>query len=415
ASRWTLLRDEEGRPRSILMINTDITEKKKLETQFLRAQRMEGIGTLATGMAHDLNNILAPIMMAAPILRQETDPAERERFLDIVELSANRGADVIKQMLTFARGADGDYVLLQPIYLLEEISKIAARTFPKSIVLHTSYEENIRSLEADPTQRHQVLLNLCINARDAMPNGGELCLGAENFDVDEQYARMTPGATAGPHVMLQVTDNGSGIPKEVIDKIFDPFFTTKSIGHGTGLGLSTVAGIVRSHGGFIGVESEPGHTSFKIFLPAKAVLSTANALNVDALIPQGNGQTILLVDDEPSIREVAELILKRHGYKVLLSEDGPTALALFARHMGLIAVVITDLSMPGMDGLMLVRTLRRMRPGLKIIVSTGRTDEFNAAATAALNIDGTMSKPYTSPSLLLKISHVLHSGMQDAA
>ncbi len=414
-SRWTLVRDEHGQPKSKLIIATDMTEQKKIEEQFLRAQRLESIGTLASGVAHDLNNILAPIMMAAPVLRQETDPAERERFLDIVESSANRGADVIKQMLTFARGADGDHILLQPIYLLEEISKIAGRTFPKSISLRTCYDENIRSLEADPTQLHQVLLNLCINARDAMPNGGELCLGAENFDVDEPYARMTPGATAGPHVMLQVTDTGSGIPKEVIDKIFDPFFTTKSIGHGTGLGLSTVAGIVRSHGGFIGVDSEPGRTSFKIFLPAKAALNTACVLKVDELIPQGNGQTVLLVDDEPRIREVAELILKSHGYKVLLAEDGPTALALFARQMGLIALVITDLAMPGMDGLMLVRTLRRMQPGLKIIVSTGRTDESNAAEIAALNIDGSMTKPYTTRSLLLKLSHILHGGMQEAA
>jgi CheY-like chemotaxis protein len=354
-------------------------------------------------------------MMAAPILREETDAAARGKFLDIVESSASRGADVVKQMLTFARGADGDHALLQPIYLLEEVSKIAGRTFPKSIALRTCYDENIWSLEADPTQLHQLLLNLCINARDAMPNGGDLCLGAENFDVDARCASMNPGATAGPHVMLQVTDTGSGIPKEVLDKIFDPFFTTKSVGHGTGLGLSTVAGIVRSHGGFISVESQPGHTSFKIFLPAKAILNTATAQQVDALIPRGNGQTILLVDDEPSIRQVAEVILKSHGYKVLLAEDGPAALALFARQMGLVAAVITDLAMPGMDGLMLARTLRRIQPALKLIVATGRIDESNAAELAALNVDSIMTKPYTTRSLLLKLSHVLHNGIQEAA
>ena len=414
-SRWTLVRDEHGQPKSKLIINTDITEQKKIEEQFLRAQRLESIGTLASGVAHDLNNILLPIMMAAPVLRGEMDPAEREKFLDIVESSAHRGADIIKQVLTFARGADGDRILLQPIYLLEEVSKIASQTFPKSIALRTCYEENIRSLEADPTQLHQVLLNLCINARDAMPNGGQLCLGAENFDVDEHYASMTPGATAGPHVMLQVTDTGSGIPKDVIDKIFDPFFTTKSIGQGTGLGLSTVAGIVKSHGGFIDLYSEPGHTSFKIFLPAKDTLDTSSALQADAMVPRGNGQTILLVDDEPSIREVAEIILESHGYKVLVAEDGPTALALFAQQMGHIAVVVTDLAMPGMDGLMLVRTLRQIEPGLKVIVSTGRADDSHAAEMAALNVDGCLTKPYTTRNLLLKLSHVLHSGLQDAA
>jgi PAS domain S-box-containing protein len=414
-SRWTLVRDQNGQPKSKLVINTDITAQKKMEEQFLRAQRLESIGTLASGVAHDLNNILVPIVMAAPVLRGTMDPAGRERFLDIIESSAHRGADIIKQVLTFARGADGDRILLQPILLLEEVSKIASQTFPKSIAFRTCYEENIRSLEADPTQLHQVLLNLCINARDAMPNGGELCLGAENFDVDEHYASMTPGSTAGPHVVLEVTDSGSGIPEDIIDKIFDPFFTTKSVGEGTGLGLSTVAGIVKSQGGFIHVYSEPGRTSFKIFLPAKETLDSANILLANAVAPGGSGQTILLVDDEPSIREVAAVILTSHGYKVLTAEDGPTALALFARKVGQIAVVVSDLAMPGMDGLMLVRTLRRIEPGLKVIISTGRTDDSHEAEIIALKIDACLTKPYTTRNLLLKLSQVLQSGMQDAA
>ncbi len=414
-SRWTLVRDEHGQPKSKLVIATDMTEQKKIEEQFLRAQRLESIGTLASGVAHDLNNILVPIMMAAPVLRGEMEAAERERFLDIVETSAQRGADIIKQVLTFARGADGDRTLLQPIYLLEEVSKIAGQTFPKSIALRTWYDENIRPLEADATQLHQVLLNLCINARDAMPNGGDLCLGAENFDVDEHYARMTPGAIAGPYVMLEVTDSGSGIPRQVLDKIFDPFFTTKAIGKGTGLGLSTVAGIVKSHGGFIAVESKPGHTSFRIFLPAKATVDTSTALDEDRMVPRGHGETILLIDDEPSIREVAEVILKSHGYKVLVAEDGPSALAFFARYMDRIAVVVTDLAMPGMGGLMLVRTLRQIEPALKIILSTGGADEAHTAEITALNVDGVLTKPYAGRNLLLKLSHVLHSEIQDAA
>ena len=413
--RWTLVRDEHGRPKSKLIIATDITEQKKIEEQFLRAQRLESIGTLASGVAHDLNNILLPIMMAAPILREEIDPIEREKFLDIVEGSAKRGANIIKQVLTFARGADGDHILLQPIYLLEEVASIAGQTFPKSIALHTSYDEHIRSLEADPTQLHQVLLNLCINARDAMPNGGQLCLGAENFDVDEHYASMTPGATVGPHVMLQVTDTGSGIPKDVIDKIFDPFFTTKNIGEGTGLGLSTVAGIVKSHGGFINLESKPGHTSFKIFLPAKETLDTVSALPAESILPRGDGQIILVVDDEPSIREVAQLILESYGYKVLVAEDGPEALALFAQQAGKVAAVVTDLAMPLMSGLMLVRALRRIEPGLKIIVSTGRNGDSQEEQMAALKVAGYLMKPFTTRNLLFKLNHVLHPGLQDAA
>jgi PAS domain S-box-containing protein len=415
ACRWTLVRDERGEAVSFITINSDVTEQKKIEEQFLRAQRLESIGTLASGVAHDLNNILLPIMMAAPILRDEMDPSEREKFLDIVESSAQRGADIIKQVLTFARGADGDRILLQPIYFLEEVSKIAGKTFPKAIALRTSYGENIRSLEADPTQLHQVLLNLCINAREAMPDGGTLCLAAENFDVDEHYASTTPGATAGPHVMLQVTDSGSGIPSNVIDKIFDPFFTTKGIGQGTGLGLSTVAGIVKSHGGFMNVSSEPGRTSFKIFLPAQDTIGTSGSIEADVTVPRGNGETILLVDDEAIICEVAQLILESNGYQVLVAEDGPAAIALFAQHRGHIAAVVTDLAMPVMEGLILVRTLRQMEPGLKIIVSTGRTDDSQAAEMARLNVDGCLTKPFTTPNLLLKLSQVLHSSARVAA
>jgi PAS domain S-box-containing protein len=414
-SRWTLVRDEQGQPKSNLVINTDITEQKKVEEQFLRAQRLESIGTLASGVAHDLNNILLPIMMAAPVLRNQMDPVERDKFLDIVESSAKRGAAIIKQVLTFARGAEGDRILLQPIYLVDEVSKIASQTFPKTITVRTVYEENVRILEADPTQLHQVLLNLCINARDAMPNGGELLLRAANFDADEQYARLTPGATAGPYVLLEVTDGGSGIPKDVVDKIFDPFFTTKGIGDGTGLGLSTVAGIVKSHNGFIAVESAPGRTCFKIFLPARQALSADSPLPVADFVPQGDGETILIVDDEPAIREVAQFILETNGYCVLIAEDGSEALALFALHMSRIAAIVTDLAMPIMSGLILVRALRRIRPSLKVIVSTGGADELQTAEIAALRVDAWLTKPFTTRDLLLKLSHVLHGDIKDAA
>jgi len=248
-----------------------------------------------------------------------------------------------------------------------------------------------------------------------MPTGGELCLGVENFDIDEAYASMTPGAKVGPYVMLQITDTGSGIPKDIIDKIFDPFFTTKDVGQGTGLGLSTVVGIVRSHGGFINVSSEPGRTSFKVYLPAKKMGDISNSVQADAMVPRGNGETILVVDDEVIIREVAQLILESNGYRVLLAEDGPAALAAFARQMSQIDVVITDLAMPLMDGLILVRTLRQIQPALKIIVSTGRNEDCQAAGMAQLHVDGCLTKPYTTRNLLIKLNHVLHSSLQVAA
>ncbi|MGI8432558.1 MAG: PAS domain S-box protein [Chthoniobacterales bacterium] len=413
-SRWSLLRDEEDKPKSALIINTDITEQKRIERQFLRAQRLESLGTLASGVAHDLNNVLLPIMMAAPVLRGEENPEERERFLEIVEASARRGSEIIKQVLTFARGADGERMLLQPIYLLDEVKKIASQTFPKLIAVRTDYAENIRLIEADPTQLHQVLLNLSINARDAMPHGGSLRLAVENFDVDPALASITPDASPGPHIVFKVEDNGDGIPAAVIDKIFDPFFTTKTIGTGTGLGLSTVAGIVRSHGGFIQVESTTGHTSFRIYLPAKEAAEAAYPLEHDAHVPPGHGQIVLVVDDEPSIREVAEVILTNHGYRVYTAEDGPAALAIFAQQIGQIGIVVVDLVMPMMSGRALVRALRRIDPQVKIMVSTGRMDELELSEVEALGVEGVLLKPYTTRNLLLKLGLYLR-GLQPAA
>jgi len=413
--RWSLLHDEFGNPKSKLVINTDITAQKKFEDQFLRTQRLESIGTLASGIAHDLNNVLLPVLMAAPILRTETDPEERNKFLDIVEASAQRGASIVKQVVTFARGADGEQILLQPVYLLEEIAKIVQQTFPKSITVRTQMSDDLSMIEADPTQLHQVLLNLCINARDAMPNGGLLTLSAENFEIDENYACMTHDAQPGPYVVLHVTDSGTGIPPEVLNKIFDPFFTTKGVGEGTGLGLSTVAGIVKGHGGFVRVYSEPGHTSFKVFLPAKANAENPVLQAEEAPVVHASGETILLVDDEPGILKIAEAILLDTGYEVLQAEDGPAALALYAQHQTEIDLVLTDVAMPLMSGLVLARALRKMTPGLKLIISTGRNDDMNSPEIAALQLDGFLRKPYTKKKLLEKISSVLHAPAMIAA
>ncbi|MFN2621627.1 MAG: response regulator [Chthoniobacterales bacterium] len=414
STRWveasgTLIFDEAGKAIRASGIDRDITEQKNAEERFLRTQRLESIGTLASGVAHDLNNILVPILMAAPLLRENMAEEEREKLLALVESSAERGASVVRQVLTFARGTDGNRLLLQPIYLLEEVAKIAQRTFPKSIAIRANYSDNIRTIEADPTQLHQVLLNLCVNALDAMPDGGTLTLSAENFDIDDHYASMTPEAKAGAYVLLEVTDTGIGIPRELVDKIFDPFFTTKGIGKGTGLGLSTVVGIVKSHGGFVNVSSEPGRTIFKIFLPAVGEGDSAIHTTTGEVAPRGNGETILVVDDEPFFREVAETVLTKHGYRPLLAEDGIEALALFARQSKKIAAVVTDIVMPFMDGLTLVRTLRRMEPAMRIIISTGRDEDCQKAEIMALQLNGCLSKPYTGATLVKKLSEVLRS------
>ncbi len=399
----------DGSSDRVCILSRDVTEQKKLEVQFLRAQRLESIGTLASGVAHDLNNILVPILMAAPLLRDDMAAAEREKLLAIVESSAERGASIVKQVLTFARGADGDRVLLQPIYLVQEIAKIAEKTFPKSMGVRTHYPEDLWTIVADPTQLHQILLNLCINARDAMPSGGTLTLALENFEVDDHYASMTPGAQAGPHVLFEVRDTGTGIPRETIDKIFDPFFTTKEPGQGTGLGLSTVIGIVKSHGGFMQVYSEVGRgTSFKVFLPANMSELAVAQRSEAAPLPRANGELLLIVDDEKPILQVAKVILEGHGYRVLTAADATEALAIFALRMNEIALVLTDLAMPFMDGVALIRTLQKMKSGVRVIASTGRGGQDGRAnEIASLNVHASLTKPYNKNKLLATLHDVL--------
>ena len=268
--RWTLVRDAQGQPQSVLAINTDITEKKQLEAQFLRAQRLEGIGLLASGIAHDLNNILAPILMAAPMLRGMEDEAEAKSTLDMIVSNVERGRDIIRQLLIFGRGLQGERAPIQLRHLVKDMGTVIRETFPRNIAYQEACPSDLWPLIGDATQLHQVLLNLCVNARDAMPQGGKLTLRAANRRLDEPQADRTPDTQPGPYVVLEIEDTGQGIPKENLERIFDPFFTTKPLGQGTGLGLSTVLGIVKSHGGFLQVESTVGQgTRFIVHLPAK--------------------------------------------------------------------------------------------------------------------------------------------------
>ncbi len=410
-ARWTLIRDEAGQPQARLIINTDVTERRKFERQSIHAQRLESIGTLASGVAHDLNNILSPILMAVPLLRGEMPASAREKLVALVETSAERGAAIVRQVLTFARGADGERVLIQPAHLLKEIANIVEETFPKSIGLCVSFPEDLSIIEGDPTQLHQVLLNLCVNARDAMPDGGRLVLAAANFNLDAQYATMVPGTTPGPYVLITVTNSGPGIPADIMEKIFDPFFTTKEIGKGTGLGLSTSLGIVRSHGGAINASSIPHEgTTFRVLFPAAAGLYDEHARKQELDFGGGRGETILLVDDEPAIREVAQALLESRGYRVLTAEDGPTAFALFALKRADIAVVITDSAMPLMSGLALARVLRKMDPDAKIVMSSGLEDDISWDAPEGIGCRALLTKPYSQEALLRTLDQVLHTG-----
>ena len=407
-SRWTLVRDDDGKPKSVLVIDTDVTETKKLESQFLRAQRLEGIGTLASGIAHDLNNILSPILMSCGILRKEFEDEDTLKMLSIIEGSAERGAGIVKQVLTFARGVEGERVLLQLKHLVSELAKVMAQTFPRNIDIQTNFPPNLWTVLGDATQLHQVLLNLCVNARDAMPQGGSITLSAENVDIDQHFASMNPGAQLGPHVVLRSADTGSGMSPETMEKIFDPFFTTKEVGKGTGLGLATVIGIVKSHGGFLTVQSELGvGTTFSVFLPANQETKSNGTSAEEEPIARGNGELVLVVDDEPPIREALVRTLTANGYRAYTAEDGSDALALYFQRRSEIALVITDLSMGQMDGVTLVRSLRKVDPKVRVIVSSGHMQKENIVVLEGMGVKTFLDKPYTAEKLLRAVQTIL--------
>ncbi|MBN3878219.1 MULTISPECIES: hybrid sensor histidine kinase/response regulator [unclassified Nostoc] len=408
ASRWSLVCDEQGKPKSILTVDTDITEKKHLEAQLFRAQRLESIGTLASGIAHDLNNILTPILAGAQLLPLKFPNAdERTRhLLEILEINARRGADLVKQVLSFARGVEGKHITLQLKHIIVEIAKILKETFPKSIEISTNLPQNLWMVSGDSTQLHQVLMNLCVNARDAMSNGGTLSISAENMLIDANYARMNLEAKEGPYIVITVSDTGVGIPKEMLDRIFEPFFTTKDVGQGTGLGLSTVLGIVKSHGGFVNVYSEPESvTSFKVYLPAVGGIETRSPENLPP--KTGHGELILVVDDEAAIQEITITSLEAHNYKILVASDGIEAIALYAQNRDKISAVLMDIMLPSLDGLTAMRTLQKINPEVRIIASSGLMSENKLSAVAAIGVNTFLSKPYTVNELLLSLQKVL--------
>jgi PAS domain S-box-containing protein len=407
-SSWTLVRDEAGMPRSILVVNTDVTEMRKLEAKFLRSQRMESIGTLAGGIAHDLNNVLSPILMAVGLLRKQVEDARGRRILETLDTSAQRGADMIRQILTFARGAEGERVPLQPGHLIREMQKIAEETFPKSITVRADLTDGLWVVSGQATPLQQVLLNLCVNARDAMPQGGSLSLSAENVTLDERAARSNPKARPGPYVLIKVADTGSGIPPDVMDRIFDPFFSTKGLGHGTGLGLSTTLSIVESHGGFIDVYTEVGRgTAFNVYLPALPAGAERRAAADAQSVSTGAGELVLVVDDEPSILEITRETLEDHGYRVLTATNGRAAVATYERHRGEIKVVLTDMSMPLMDGPTAIKTLLAFDPDVRIIACSGLRSDPGAEQVKGLMVKAFLTKPYTASTLLNTLQKVL--------
>lgn len=410
-SRWTLVKNQTGAPSSYLIVNTDITEQKQLETQFLRTQRLESLGTLAGGIAHDLNNILAPILGFAKLLPLKLPDVDEQTkgFFKIIETNAQRGTALVKQILTFSRGLEGDKGIVQIRHLINEIGQIITETFPKAIELSIDAPKTLWTVNADINQIHQVLMNLCVNARDAMPDGGKLSIQAENFTIDSEYARLHLDAEVGFYVKITITDTGVGIPPENVDRIFEPFFTTKEIGQGTGLGLSTVIGITKSHGGFIEVASDRRNnhgTQFQVFLPASDIAESSTKETKDNF--QGNGELILVVDDETAILEVTKATLETYNYRVITAGNGIEAVATYVNNKDAISLVIIDIMMPRMDGKTAIRTLKQIDPDAKIIAVSGLITSQEIIKELDAEVIAFLSKPYNNEDLLETVYEIVN-------
>lgn len=407
--RWTLVKDDQGVPKSILSINADITDRKKLEQQFLRAQRMESIGTLAGGIAHDLNNLLAPIVMGVDLLRQADVPPRLKGVVENIGKSAQRGTSLVKQVLSFARGVDGARVTLLMDHIVREVESIVETSFPKSIRFVRETDRDLWPVVGDPTQLNQVVLNLCVNARDAMPEGGTITVATRNVEIDDQYAVMNRDLEAGRYVVLEVADEGIGMSEDIINRLWEPFFTTKEVGEGTGLGLPTALSIVKSHGGTITVYSEVDRGSvFKVYLPAAEDLQSTVIAEPDGEeILRGNGELILVVDDEVSILSITRQTLETFGYRVITADDGAQAVGVYADHRSEIDLVLTDMMMPVMDGGALIKALRRMDPDIRVIAASGIHSNHDVLDSSAARVDWFLEKPYSAGEMLQTVARAL--------
>ena len=406
--RWTLVRDERGNPKGILAVNTDVTERRSIQLQLLRVQRLESIGTLAGGIAHDLNNVLTPILMGLEGLSLRHPDQGTRRILELMKTTVLRGASIVRQVLSFARGIEGERSEVQLKHVLREIAQIIEETFPRSIEIRSRVPKDLPPVWGDVTQIHQVLMNLCVNARDAMPDGGTLTLSAESVRLEESYAQTHVEAKPIAYVVLHVEDTGGGMGAEILDKIFDPFFTTKDPGKGTGLGLATCRSIVKSHAGFINVYSEVGKgSSFGVYLPAMQQESVESGEREQPGIPMGGGELILVVDDEPAIREITRQILDSYAYRTVTAANGTEALAIYAARRTDIRAVITDMMMPRMDGASTIRALRELDPRLPIIATSGLTARGQVKEAQGLGVNAFLSKPYAAETLLERLHEVL--------
>jgi two-component system, cell cycle sensor histidine kinase and response regulator CckA len=411
-SHWYLIAaTTTDTPQSILTIDSDITKHKLLEKQFLRAQRLENLGTLASGIAHDLNNILTPIVAITELLplRLRNLDDRTQKLLTTLAENSQRGRELIAQILTFARGGDDEHTILQPQHLLAEVLHITRQTFPRSIEISLQIQSShLWTLAADANQLHQVLINLCVNARDAMPAGGELTIMAENIVLSDEYPKIHPNADGGAYVAITIADTGVGIQPELLERIFEPFFTTKAIGKGTGLGLSTVQTIVNNHQGFVDVSSQVGKGSqFRFYLPAIEQMAPVYAHSILPTLT-GKGELILIVDDEPSIREILGTTIESYQYRSVTARDSQQAIELYTQHHQEIGTVLLDYMMPGGNPSQTIDRLHSIDPNVRIIVMSGLSADEVVADDCGKTIKAFLAKPFTTQDLLQALQSVLN-------
>ncbi len=404
------VRDRFGRLVECRSMVMDISERKNLEAQFFRAQKMESIGTLAGGVAHDFNNLLGGILGYASFMKAKMESDHPFfRYIDTIEKSATRAAQLTSQLLGFAR--DGRYDT-RPVNLnevVEETLSILGSTIDKSIEINTDLLDHLPTVTADSGQIQQALLNLCVNARDAMSGGGELSVATDIETIAEDYAKDHEGAKEGSYVTLSVTDTGMGMDEETLNRIFEPFFTTKEEGKGTGLGLAMVYGVIKNHGGFVYVRSEPGAGStFKMHLPISGMPETKEPAQSAA--PIGGSELILVVDDEEPIRALTKETLESFGYRVLLAEDGRDAIGIFEERKDEISLVILDMVMPKMGGRETFVGLKEIRPDVRALLSTGYSQSGRAQEILNSGVRGFIQKPYKLNELLRTVRNTLDVG-----
>ncbi len=401
--------DHEGQVIQVVEYSRDVTERKQLEQQLLQAQKMESIGVLAGGIAHDFNNLLSGILGYASLLKTKTQKEDSlYKYADTIEQSAVKAARLTQQLLTFSRGDKFRTETVNITEIAEETLQILERAIDKNISIKKEFLPDIWAIEVDPSQIEQVLLNICINARDAMPTGGVLTIKTKNVILEEESLADYPETAPGNYAKITISDTGTGIARDIQHRIFDPFFSTKDKSKGTGLGLSVVYGVVKNHGGFINLKSEPMKgTTFEIYIPASTKIAASSDSDASVKELRGGHENILFVDDEEVVRELGREVLESYGYKVIPASDGIEAISIYEKQKDGIDLIILDMIMPKMGGIETFERLQAVNPAVKVIVSSGYSSDGHYQAVLQKGAKGFIQKPYKINELTGMVRQVL--------